>query len=159
MPVKVWAYGGGNGGDALTFPLYDGCNLATDSVVVTFNYRLGPLGFMSLNEAGIQGNMAIQDYLAVLHWVQHNIGAFGGDRSKVMLFGQSAGADDAFVVSTLPEVKSLVSSMVLQSGGGQDLLSLENAQVVGASFAAAAGCASTNASQCTVIVWNYMLTK
>lgn len=105
---------------------------------------------MSLNAAGIQGNMAIQDYLAALRWVQHNIAGFGGDRSKVMLFGQSAGADNAFVVSTLPEAKSLVSSVALQSGGGQDLLSLENAQVVGDSFAAAAGCVSTNVGKLAV---------
>ncbi|KAK4068211.1 uncharacterized protein Triagg1_7454 [Trichoderma aggressivum f. europaeum] len=107
LPVKVFAYGGGNDGGAITYPLYHSCNLA---IVAKFNYRLGPLGFLALPDAGIRGNMAIQDYLAALTWVKHNIRAFGGDSTKVMLFGQSADADDTFVVSTLPEAKHLISA-------------------------------------------------
>ncbi|KAK5988801.1 Para-nitrobenzyl esterase-like protein [Cladobotryum mycophilum] len=139
-PVKVWAYGGGNDGGALTLPLYDACNLATDSIVVSFNYRLGPLGFLAFADAGIQGNMAIQDYLAALTWVHLNIRAFGGDRSKVVLFGQSAGADDTFVVSTLPETPHLISAAIMQSGGGMDLIPYETAQYTGRSYAETLKC-------------------
>lgn len=142
LPVKVWAYGGGNDGGALTFPLYDSCNLATDAIVVKFNYRLGPLGFLALPDAGIRGNMAIQDYLAALTWVKLNIRAFGGDSSKVMLFGQSAGADDTFVVSTLPEAKGLISAAVMQSGGGQDVTPYKTATNTGRSFAKTLNCSS-----------------
>lgn len=131
---------------ALNYGVYNGGHLAKDAIVVTFNYRLGPLGFLSLNKAGIQGNMAIQDYLMALRWVENNIEHFGGDRSRVALFGQSAGADDAFVVSTLAESKKLLSSVILQSGGGQDLLSLENAQTAGASYADALHCAPEDVS-------------
>ncbi|UKZ78205.1 hypothetical protein TrVFT333_005940 [Trichoderma virens FT-333] len=144
LPVKVWAYGGGNDGGALTFPLYDSCNLATDAIVVKFNYRLGPLGFLALPDAGIKGNMAIQDYLAALTWVKHNIKAFGGDSSKVMLFGQSAGADDTFVVSTLPEAKGLISAAVMESGGGQDVIPYKTATNTGRSFAKTLNCSSND---------------
>ncbi|PNP50259.1 hypothetical protein THARTR1_08967 [Trichoderma harzianum] len=134
LPVKVFAYGGGNDGGAITYPLYDSCNLATDAIVVKFNYRLGPLGFLALPDAGLRGNMAIQDYLAALTWVKHNIKAFGGDSAKVMLFGQSAGADDTFVVSTLPESKYLISAAVMESGGGQDVAPYKTATPYQGSF-------------------------
>jgi carboxylesterase type B len=142
LPVKVWAYGGGNDGGALTYPLYNACHLASDSIVVKFNYRLGPLGFLALPDAGIRANMAIQDYLAALTWVKRNIGAFGGNPSKVMLFGQSSGADDTFVVSTLPEAKSLISAAVMESGGGLDMIPYETAKYTGRSFAKTLNCSS-----------------
>ncbi|KAF5004289.1 hypothetical protein FDECE_9199 [Fusarium decemcellulare] len=144
LPVKVFAHGGSNVAGALTYPLYDACNLATDAVVVSFNYRLGPLGFLGLASAGIKGNMAIKDYMAALTWVKENIAAFGGNSEKVMLFGQSAGADDTFVFSTLPQAKHLVSSAILESGGGQDLTPYGTAQLTGASFAKTLGCGETD---------------
>ncbi|KAK6216052.1 hypothetical protein LQW54_003826 [Pestalotiopsis sp. IQ-011] len=143
LPVKVRAYGGGNIGGATSYPLYDACSLATDAIVVTFNYRLGPLGFLALDSAGVKGNMAIQDYLAALGWVKENVANFGGDSSKVLLFGQSSGADDAFVVSTLPEARSLISAAVFESGGGLDIVPYEIAQLSGSSFAETLNC-STN---------------
>lgn len=57
LPVKVWVYGGAEDAGGISDPLYDGCNVATkDALLVTINYRLGPLGFLALNSAGIQGN-------------------------------------------------------------------------------------------------------
>ncbi|KAL7928902.1 Carboxylesterase [Trichoderma chlorosporum] len=144
LPVKVWAYGGGNDGGAITYPLYDSCNLATDAIVVKFNYRLGPLGFLALPQAGIRGNMAIKDYLAALTWVKENIKAFGGDSSKIMLFGQSAGADNTFVVSTLPEAKGLISAAVMESGGGQDVTPYKTATLTGQSYAKTLNCSSND---------------
>ncbi|KXH49828.1 hypothetical protein CSIM01_03965 [Colletotrichum simmondsii] len=144
LPVKIFAYGGSNVAGALSYPLYDGCNLATDAVVVSFNYRLGPLGFLSLDSAGIKGNMAVHDYIAALNWVKENIAAFGGDNEKMVLFGQSAGADDTFAFSALPQARGLVSSVILESGGGQDLTPYDTAQLVGSSFAATLGCRETD---------------
>lgn len=146
LPVKVWAYGGGNIGGATSYPLYDACSLATDAIVVTFNYRLGPLGFLALDSAGVKGNMAIQDYLAALKWVKENVASFGGDPSKVLLFGQSSGADDAFVVSTLPEARSLISAAVFESGGGLDIVPYDIAQLSGSSFAETLNCSTNDVS-------------
>jgi carboxylesterase type B len=80
LPVRVWLYGGGNQDGGISNPLYDGCNVAsTNAIAVAINYRLGPLGFISLKDAGFGGNQGIQDILLALQWVQDNIAAFGGD--------------------------------------------------------------------------------
>lgn len=120
--------------------MYDACNLATDAIVVEFNYRLGPLGFLALNSSGIAGNMAIQDGLAALQWVQDNIVDFGGDKSHVVMFGQSAGANDVYTISTLPQAPKLMKSAVVQSGGGTFVTPAEVAQDAGTKFAQALNC-------------------
>lgn len=130
--------------------MYDACSLASNAadnaILVSFNYRLGPLGFLALADAGIGGNMAIQDYLAALTWVKENIASFGGDPAKVLLFGQSAGGDNSFVVSTLPEAKGLVSAVAVQSGGGQDLTPLKTAHLTATSYAKTLGCDTKDVS-------------
>ncbi|XWW98768.1 hypothetical protein V2A60_006770 [Cordyceps javanica] len=146
-PVKVYSYGGANVFGDLAYGMYDACHLATDAVVVTFNYRLGPLGFLGLAAAGIRGNMALQDHVAALEWVRAGIAAFGGDPRAVVLFGQSAGADNAFVVSALPRAPALLDGAVLQSGGGSEVLTLEEAQRIAASYVGVLGCA-TNDLKC-----------
>lgn len=93
--------------------------------------------------------MAIQDYLAALGWVKENVASFGGDSSKILLFGQSSGADDAFVLSTLPEAKSLISAAVFESGGGLDVVPYDIAQLSGSSFAETLNCSTSDVS-CTV---------
>lgn len=80
LPVKVFIYGGAESSGGISDPLYNGCNLAkAGTVFVTINYRLGTLGFLALESAGIAGNFGIQDILLGLQWVQDNIAAFGGD--------------------------------------------------------------------------------
>jgi carboxylesterase type B len=79
LPVKVWVYGGGDDAGGISDPLYNGSNLATDSIVVSISYRVGALGFLALETAGITGNFGVQDILLGLEWVQQNIAAFGGD--------------------------------------------------------------------------------
>ena len=144
LPVKVWAYGGFNAAGGTSDPLYDACNLATDAVVVEFNYRLGPMGFLALDSAGIMGNMAIQDGLAALEWVQENIADFGGDKSHVVMFGQSAGANDVYTISTLPQAPKLLKSVVVQSGGGTFVTPAKVAQDAGAMFAKQLNCTETD---------------
>lgn len=75
----MWLYGGSNESGGISDPLYDGCNLATDAILVSVNYRLGPLGWLALDSAGLKANNALLDQLLALQWVQDNIAAFGGD--------------------------------------------------------------------------------
>lgn len=99
LPVMVWFFGGafifGTGGT------YDGVRYVKASqrinqpvIVVTFNHRLGPFGYLggSAIKAEGSGNPGLLDQRTVLHWVQKNIASFGGDPDKVTLFGESAGA-------------------------------------------------------------------
>jgi len=80
LPVQVWIYGGDETAGGISDPLYAGCNIAKENtILVSISYRLGPLGFLALPSAGIEGNFAIQDILLGLRWVQDNIAAFGGD--------------------------------------------------------------------------------
>ncbi|CAH1265721.1 ACHE [Branchiostoma lanceolatum] len=97
LPVLFWLHGGGfdsGTGSALS---YDGRFLAnkTNTVVVTTNYRLGSLGFLVVGEGkdAATGNYGILDQILALKWVQQNIGSFGGDKNRVTIVGQSAGAD------------------------------------------------------------------
>jgi carboxylesterase type B len=80
LPVRVWLYGGANQAGGISDPKFDGCHVAATGVImVAINYRLGVLGYMALESAGIGGNQGIQDILLGLRWVQDNIKAFGGD--------------------------------------------------------------------------------
>ncbi len=120
-PVLVWIHGGGwliGSGR-----LHDGTPLATlgDVVVVTLNYRLGPLGFLYLAELGgeayaASGNCGILDQVAALHWIQENIAAFGGDPHRVTVFGESAGAMSIGTLLATPAAQGLFQRAILQSG-------------------------------------------
>lgn len=78
--MKVWIYGGGQQGGGIQDPQFDGCNLAAhDTLLVSISYRVGPLGYLTLESAGIGGNFGIEDLILGLEWVQSNIVSFGGD--------------------------------------------------------------------------------
>lgn len=125
LGVKLWIYGGAwIIGDGDEFGLYDGHNIALsrNHVVVTFNYRLGALGFMS-NDAlraespfNATGNYALLDQIKALEWVQRNIEAFGGDKNKVTIEGESAGAFSVCAHLASPRSKGLFSSAIMESG-------------------------------------------
>ncbi|XP_035683159.1 cAMP-regulated D2 protein-like [Branchiostoma floridae] len=94
LPVIFWIHGGNFfQGSAMDF-LYDGRFLANKTIVVAANYRLSALGFLvaGQGEGAATGNYGILDQIAALQWVQDNIAEFGGDRDRVTIFGQSAGA-------------------------------------------------------------------
>ncbi|CAI9534297.1 unnamed protein product [Staurois parvus] len=96
----VWIYGGGfllGGGQGASFLdnyLYDGEELAVrgNVIVVTLNYRVGPLGFLSTGDENAPGNYGLWDQHFAIAWVKRNIVAFGGDPDNITIFGESAGA-------------------------------------------------------------------
>jgi len=119
LPVLFWMHGGGFGSGAGW--LYDGSTLAqrNDVVVVTINYRLGALGYLTSPaldaEQGNSGNYGFLDQIAALKWVHRNITAFGGDPSRVAISGQSAGGGSACAMLASPQAKGLFSSAIIQS--------------------------------------------
>ena len=113
-------------------------------MVVTVNYRLGPLGYLALTTAGLRGNYGLEDQLLALQWVQENIFAFGGDAKKVLLVGESAGAFDAYTLSTLPQAAALFAAVATESGGGGDLPSISQVQAYHSSVVGDLGCDASN---------------
>jgi para-nitrobenzyl esterase len=92
LPVMVWFYGGGFVQGSGSLPSFDGEALAHRGViVVTINYRLGPLGFLALPALDEESPVHVSGNYG-LRWVQNNVGGFGGDPDNVTIFGQSAGA-------------------------------------------------------------------
>lgn len=120
-PVMVWVHGGGFTHGAGYEPLYNGGPLAVrgDVVVVTINYRLGALGFLRLPEIDAAGNQGLLDQIAALQWVRDNIASFGGDPSRVTIFGQSAGSASVACLLTMPPARGLFRRAILQSGAGR----------------------------------------
>ncbi|CAD5118434.1 DgyrCDS7143 [Dimorphilus gyrociliatus] len=117
LPVFVWFHGGGYGGGANI--QYPGHFLAAKgTVVVVPNYRVGALGFMSTKgpNAAATGNYGLMDQRLALQWVQDNIENFGGDKDKVTIFGQSAGASSAGLLTLAPSTKNLFAQAILESG-------------------------------------------
>jgi para-nitrobenzyl esterase len=124
LPVMVWIYGGSNLNGAGSQPEYDGSHLAGKGVVVvTVNYRLDVFGFLAhpllTKESGTNssGNYGLLDQIAALKWVQKNIAAFGGDASRVTVFGESAGAFDVSLLMASPLAKGLFARAIGESGG------------------------------------------
>lgn len=85
-------------------------------IVVTINYRLGLLGFMDLDAPVSPGNFGLWDQRMALQWVSENIGAFGGDKNRVTIFGSSGGAVSVAVHMMYPENRGLFEGAVTQSG-------------------------------------------
>jgi para-nitrobenzyl esterase len=127
-PVMLWIYGGGFFGGAGSEPRYGGEGLAKKgAVVVTFNYRLGSLGFFAHpdlsaeSEHKVSGNYGMLDTLAALQWVQRNIASFGGDPRNVTIFGESAGANMVATLIGSPAAKGLFEHAIAQSGAWMGL--------------------------------------
>ncbi len=124
LPVLFWIHGGGFNTGANSIVLYDGEALANTEnlVVVSVNYRLGPLGFLSLpalngeSSANASGNYGLMDLVHALRWVEDNIAAFGGDPNAVTIFGESAGAQAVCMLIVSPDADGLIDRAVMQSG-------------------------------------------
>ncbi len=125
LPVMVWLYGGGFTEGSSAIAVYDGSALAKKGVVVvTINYRVGPLGFLAHPELTDEspnrssGNYGLLDQIAALRWVQKNIAGFGGDPAQVTIFGQSAGAISVADLMRSPQAKGLFARAIALSGPG-----------------------------------------
>jgi len=128
LPVMVFIHGGGNqqgsagevnGGTQMYF----GKNMSErgNVIVVTIQYRLGPLGFLvhpglePENPNNVSGNYAVLDQILALNWIQNNIASFGGDPSRVMIFGESAGGLNVGNLLTSPLATGLFQRAAIQS--------------------------------------------
>jgi para-nitrobenzyl esterase len=123
LPVMVWIFGGAYTEGSGSSPHDQGDHLAGKGVVVvTFNYRLGALGFLAHPELTAEsphhasGNYALSDTLAALQWVQQNIAVFGGDPSNVTIFGESAGAAISAALVGAPPAAGLFRRAISESG-------------------------------------------
>lgn len=127
-PVMVWFHGGSHVSGQGHSLIFDGTTLAQhDVVVVTINYRLGPLGFLAhpwLSEEvsaetapGTSGNYGLMDKIAALRWVSRNIEALGGDPNNVTIFGQSAGSQSVCSLMTAPAAQGFFHKAIGQSAG------------------------------------------
>ncbi|MFP5206202.1 MAG: carboxylesterase family protein [Acidobacteriota bacterium] len=160
IPVLVWIYGGGFNAGATSIPTYSGEVLARKGVVlVSVAYRVGILGFLAHPELSAEspdhgsGNYGLLDMIAALQWIKRNIAAFGGDPSKVTIFGESAGGIAVSQLCASPLAKGLFEGAISESGGsfgesrpaggpGENMRTLAEAERAGVRFATNAGAAS-----------------
>jgi para-nitrobenzyl esterase len=153
-PVLVWIHGGGfviGSGSQL---VYDGAALARrgDVVVVTLNYRLGPLGFLYLEElcsefGGSVGNLGLLDQVAALRFVRDNAAAFGGDPANVTIFGESAGGMCVATLLGMPATRGLFRRAVAQSGAAHNVHTCEAATRTAETFLALLGTSPAEAAR------------
>ncbi|XP_019541630.3 carboxylesterase 5A [Aedes albopictus] len=116
-PVMVWMHGGAYSSGSGDSDVYDPQKLIREGVVVvTINYRLGALGFLSTNDEHAQGNWGLKDCIEALRWVQRNIAAYGGDPDNVTIFGNSAGGSLVHFLYLSDMANGLFHKAIAQSG-------------------------------------------
>jgi para-nitrobenzyl esterase len=149
-PVAVWFHGGGSiNGAGRDFEPVDMVTQG-DMLVVTVNYRLGALGYLTLpqlDQEGASGNYGLLDQVQALRWVKDNIARFGGDPSRVLIAGQSAGAGGVCGLLASPKAAGLFSTAVVQSSSC-GVNTRDSAQQRNAGFVTAIGCDSADVVAC-----------
>jgi para-nitrobenzyl esterase len=131
-PVLFWCHGGAFITGSGSSPWYDGTNLCRldDVVVVTFNHRLGALGYLHLEDIAPDfegaGTAGMRDIVAALEWVRDNIARFGGDPGNVTIFGESGGGAKVSVLMALPAAQGLFHKAVIQSGPAVQMATRED---------------------------------
>nr|CAH7751053.1 unnamed protein product [Callosobruchus chinensis] len=122
-------------------------------VLVTFNYRLGVLGFLSTNDDASPGNYGLKDQVMALQWVQDNIENFGGNKDKVTIFGQSAGAASVHYHMLSPLSRGLFHQGISESGSALNLWARPfptNQALIAAAQATIVGCPDSNNTKAMV---------
>jgi len=148
-PVMVWLHGGGFTIGSGSQKIYDGSVLARrgDVAIVTINYRLGPLGFLRLNDVThgripSSGNEGLLDQIAALQWVRDNIAEFGGDPDNVTIFGESAGGMSVGALLAMPSARGLFHKAIPQSGSCDTISSIARANRIAERVLAKCGVAA-----------------
>ncbi|XP_047106120.1 esterase E4-like [Schistocerca piceifrons] len=122
-PVLVFFHPGGfysmRGSSDLFGPHY---LMDEDIVLVTVNYRLGALGFLSTGDSVLPGNNGFKDQVQALRWVQQNIAFFGGDPNSVTISGYSAGSASVYLHMVSPMSKGLFHKAIAMSGAVQNVV-------------------------------------
>ena len=144
LPVMVWIHGGGYITGSSAQALYEASRLAQENkvVVVSFNYRLGILGFGCWHdypELEADSNNGLRDQIMALQWVRDQIAAFGGDPAQVTVFGESAGGMSIACLLASPAAEGLFHRAIIQSGSGDHVLRPLPARGITRIFAEAAG--------------------
>ena len=118
LPVLVWIHGGSFDRGTGMFPYHGPERIiqGNDIIMVSINYRVGILGFLSLGNQEVPGNMGLEDQAMAFRWVQKNIHAFGGNPGMVTLMGESAGSWSAFYHLFSPASTGLFRRIIAQSG-------------------------------------------
>lgn len=158
-PVMLFIHGGGFTIGSGAQPVYDGANLASRGVIlVTFNYRLGPLGFAAHAALSAEdpahpasGNYGIMDQQLAMAWVRDHIAAFGGDPDNVTLFGESAGAVSTCLHLVAPGSAGLFQRVIMESGVCGVTPTLAAAEAQGETLADALGCTGDPAAVLTCL--------
>lgn len=118
LTTMFWIYGGCFYSGSSSLDVYSGKYLSAKEgvIVVSVNYRLGPLGFLYLGEEDAPGNMGLLDQNMAMKWVYDNIEMFGGDQQKITLFGESSGSASVHFHVLSGESTGYFSSVIMQSG-------------------------------------------
>ena len=152
-PVLFWCHGGAFITGSGSSPWSDGANLCRldDVVVVSFNHRLGALGYLHLEDIAADfdgaGTAGMRDIVAALEWVKTNIARFGGDPGNVTIFGESGGGAKVSVLMALPSAKGLFHKAVIQSGPAVQMANRADGTKTATQFLKAAGLAAASAAQ------------
>lgn len=154
LPVAFWIHGGAYLGGSGSEMEFDGAEYAKRGIIlVTINYRVNVYGFLAHpwlceeSPQGVSGNYGILDQIAALTWVYENIEAFGGDRDKITVFGQSAGAMSVQTLVSTELTGSMIAGAIMQSGGSYGVglhtdLTMQEAMEYGEQFVEMTGAKS-----------------
>ncbi|XP_054287979.1 juvenile hormone esterase-like [Macrosteles quadrilineatus] len=149
--VMVFIYGGGfEIGSAYSYTYGPDYFLDEDIVLVTLNYRVGVLGFLSLDDPALPGNLGLKDQRLALRWIHRNIIYFGGDPRRITIFGQSAGAASVHYHMKFTSHEGLFRSAILQSGSSFDCWAFQppgSQQIYIDFIAARTACNQTNSHE------------
>ena len=133
-PVMIWIHGGALVTGGSSSIMYDLKHLANRGVVVvSINYRLGPFGFLRLDDVtdgkvNSSGNEGLIDQRNAIKWVKDNISSFGGDPNNIIIFGESAGSWSCNLQIAAGD-DSLFQKAICQSGGLDAIASQEKANL------------------------------